>query len=67
MITSMAASHSVGKIAKDAIFGASGAANKASQQYGSEKITNATIGAIMDDKEILACIPTVEKGGGDSK
>jgi len=61
MITSMAASHSVGKIAKDAIFGASGAANKASQQYGSGKITNATIGAIMDDNEVLACIPTVEK------
>lgn len=61
MTISMAASHSIGKIAKDAIFGASGAANKAVQEFGRDKVTNATIGAIMDDNELLACIPTVEK------
>lgn len=61
MITSMAASHSKGKIATDKIFGASGAAVKACQECGKDKVVNATIGAIMDENENLACIPTVEK------
>ena len=61
MTTSMAASHAMGKIAKDAIFGASAAANKAAQEFGRDKVVNATIGAFMDDSEKLACIPTVEK------
>ena len=61
MTISMAASHSVGKVAKDAIFGASAAANKAVLEFGAGKVTNATIGAFMDDEEHLACIPTVEK------
>ncbi len=57
----MAASHSVGKVAKDVIFGASAACKEAVAKYGSEKVTNATIGAIMDDNGNLACIPIVEK------
>lgn len=61
MTISMAASHSMGKIAKDVIFGASAAANKAIQEFGRERVVNATIGAFMDDQEKLACIPTVEK------
>lgn len=61
MTTSMAASHARGKFATDKIFGANGAAIKASAQYGKDKVTNATIGAIMDNNEQLACIPTVAK------
>lgn len=61
MTSSMAASHSKGKFATDKIFGASGAAAKACREYGKDKVVNATIGAIMDDSEKLACIPTVEK------
>lgn len=61
MITSIAASHSKGKFATDKIFGASGAAVKATAEFGKDKVVNATIGAIMDDNEELACIPTVEK------
>lgn len=61
MEESMAASHSKGKFATDKIFGASAAAARASEKHGKEKVVNATIGAIMDDEEKLACIPTVEK------
>lgn len=61
MINSVAASHAKGKFATDKIFGASGAAAKATAKYGKDKVVNATIGAIMDEQEKLACIPTVEK------
>lgn len=61
MTMSMAASHSRGKFATDKIFGASAAAAKAAGTHGKDKVVNATIGAIMDDSEQLACIPTVEK------
>lgn len=61
MAMSMAASHSKGKFATDKIFGASGAAAKACELYGKGKVTNATIGSIMDEEENLACIPTVAK------
>jgi len=61
MTYSIAASHAKGKCAMDNIFGASAAAGRAVAQYGREKVVNATIGAIMDEKEILACLPTVEK------
>lgn len=60
MSKTMAASHAVGKALSDAIFGASAVAQKAAAQYGAEKVTNATIGAIIDDDEKLACIPTME-------
>ena len=61
MLTSMAAAHAVGKNLSDAIFGASAAAKEATAKYGAEKVTNATIGAIIDEQEKLACIPTMEK------
>ena len=61
MTTSMAASHAAGKVLNDAIFGASAAAVKAAAEFGTARVTNATIGAIMDDAEKLACIPTMEK------
>lgn len=61
MQTSMAAAHAVGKNLSDAIFGASAAAKAATAEYGAEKVTNATIGAIIDEQEKLACIPTMEK------
>jgi len=61
MTYSLAASHARGKFATDKIFGASAAAAQAVVKYGKDKVVNATIGAFMDDHEVLACIPTVEK------
>ncbi|MGN0941245.1 MAG: pyridoxal phosphate-dependent aminotransferase [Selenomonadaceae bacterium] len=61
MTNSMVASHAAGKVLGDAIFGASAAAQAAAAKYGADKVTNATIGAIMGDDEKLACIPTMEK------
>ncbi len=61
MVMEMAASHAVGKSLSDAIFGASAAAKAATAKYGASKVTNATIGAIIDEQERLACIPTMEK------
>jgi aromatic-amino-acid transaminase len=61
MTFSLAASHARGKFATDKIFGASGAAAQATAKYGKDKVVNATIGAFMDEQEVLACIPTVEK------
>lgn len=61
MTYSIAASHAKGKCAKDKIFGANAAAGKAAATYGNDKVVNATIGAFMDEQEILACLPTVEE------
>ena len=61
MITSIAASHAKGKSAQDNIFGANSAAVAAIAKYGTDKVTNATIGAILDEEEKLVCLPTVEK------
>ncbi len=61
MTFSVAAPHAKGKFATDKIFGANAAAVKAVAQVGKEKVTNATIGAILDDNEKLVCLPTVEK------
>lgn len=61
MEMSMAASNAIGKNLSDAIFGASAAAKAATAKFGAEKVTNATIGAIIDEQEKLACIPTMEK------
>ena len=36
-------------------------AMKLFKKYGADKVTNGTIGAIMDDEGKLICIPTVEK------
>lgn len=61
MPTKMAAPHTAGKILSDAIFGASAAANEATAKHGAAAVTNATIGAIMDESEKLACIKTMEE------
>lgn len=61
MANTVAASHSIGKVATDKIFGANALAVKAVAQFGKEKVTNATIGALLDDNEQLVCLPTVEK------
>ena len=60
-MSSQVASHRVGKKLVDVIFGASAACAEAVKQHGKEKVTNATIGAIMDEDEKLACIPTMEQ------
>lgn len=61
MSFSIAASHAKGKAAKDKIFAASNAANAAAAVHGKENVINATVGAILDEKGVLACLPTVEK------
>lgn len=61
MTYSFAASHAKGKAAKDKIFGANAAAVAAEVKYGKAAVANATIGALLDDKEVLTCLPTVEK------
>ncbi len=61
MSLSIAAKHAKGKFAQDKIFGASAAAGAAIAKYGAAKVTNATIGAILNEEEKLVCLPTVEK------
>ena len=61
MVMSVAAQHAQGKECKDKIFGASSACQAATAKYGKDKVTNATIGAILDEDENLVCLPTVEK------
>ncbi|BBB92641.1 MAG TPA: aminotransferase class I/II-fold pyridoxal phosphate-dependent enzyme [Methylomusa anaerophila] len=61
MTNSFAATHAKGKLATDTIFGAGSAANQAVTRFGKDKVVNATIGVILDDNEMLVCLPTVEK------
>lgn len=61
MTTSMAASHAADKRLKDAIFGASAACQEASKKYGKDKVTNATIGTMLDEDGSLLCLPTMER------
>ena len=61
MTKSMAASHARDKRLKDAIFGASAACREAVAKYGADKVTNATIGTMIDDEGKLACLPTMER------
>ena len=61
MSITMAATHSAGRKLKDAIFDANQACNEAIKLYGAEKVTNATIGVILDEEGKLSTIPTVEK------
>lgn len=61
MTTSMAATHAANKRLKDAIFGASAACREAAEKYGADKVTNATMGVMMDDAGKLASIPTMER------
>ncbi len=55
------AQHARNKAAKDKVFAASDAANKAGEKYGKDYVVNATLGAIYDDDGQLSCLPTVEK------
>jgi len=61
MTLSLAAEHAKGKAANDIIFAASTAAIARAAEIGSDKVTNATIGAILDEEGKLVCLPTVEK------
>jgi len=61
MSISCVAPHAQGKINKDRIFGASGAAQKRIKEIGAEKVTNATVGSILDDEEKFVVLPTVGK------
>lgn len=61
MVMSIAAKHAKGKAAQDNIFAANAAAVAAAAKYGKDAVTNATIGAILDEDEQLVCLPTVEK------
>ncbi|MDD6134915.1 MAG: aminotransferase class I/II-fold pyridoxal phosphate-dependent enzyme [Selenomonadaceae bacterium] len=61
MTTSMAATHAASKRLKDAIFGASAACAEAAKKHGADKVTNATMGVMMDDEGKLASIPTMER------
>lgn len=55
----MVASHATNKHSEDKIFATSKQATDAVSKYGKEKVVNATIGAIMDDEENLAVLPSV--------
>ena len=57
----MAATHAASKRLKDAIFGASAACAEAAKKHGADKVTNATMGVMMDDAGKLASIPTMER------
>lgn len=61
MINSFAAPHARGKFAQDKIFGANAACQARIAEIGAEKVTNGTIGSIMDNEGKLVCLPTVEK------
>ena len=58
---SMAASHAEGKRLNDVIFGAAAACKEAVAKYGKDKVTNATIGVMLDDNEELITLPTMAK------
>lgn len=60
MYTSFAASQAKGKAANDNIFAANAMAVADAAAIGADKVTNGTIGAIMDDEGRLVCLPTVE-------
>ena len=57
----MTATHAAGRKLVDAIFDANQACNEAIKIHGAEKVTNATIGVVLDENGKLATLPTVEK------
>lgn len=61
MTNTMAASHAVNRKLSDAIFEANAACKEAVKEFGAEKVTNATIGTVLDDAGKLSVLPTVEK------
>lgn len=58
---SVVASHSVGKVVADKIFGAGASARQAISTFGREKVVNGAQGVLLDDQEKLICLATVEK------
>ena len=61
MTKTMAAAHAANRKLTDAIFEANGACKEAVKKFGAEKVTNATIGTVLDDSGKLVVLPTVEK------
>ena len=61
MSMTMTATHAAGRKLKDAIFDANQACNEAIKIHGAEKVTNATIGVVLNEEGKLATLPTVEK------
>ncbi len=59
MITSMVAGHAVWPREDDAIFALAAKAQEATKKYGTDKVINSTLGALMDDKGELVCLETV--------
>lgn len=57
----MVAAHAAGRMLKDAIFDANQACNEAIKLHGADKVTNATIGVVLNEEGKLATLPTVEK------
>ena len=60
ILLGMAASHSADRKLHDAIFEANAACQKAIATHGADKVTNATIGVVLDDNGELALLPTME-------
>jgi aromatic-amino-acid transaminase len=58
---SIVASHSVGKVVADKIFGAGASAKQAISKFGREKVVNGAQGVLLDDQEKIVCLTTVEK------
>ena len=61
MINSMAATHAVNRTLYDPIFAANNACKAAILEHGKDKVTNATIGVVLNEDGKLAVMPTVEK------
>ena len=57
----MTATHAAGRKLKDAIFDANQACNEAIKIHGKDKVTNATIGVVLNEEGKLATLKTVEK------
>lgn len=61
MAMNMAAAHAVNRKLSDPIFEANAACKAAIQKFGADKVTNATIGTVLDDAGNLSVLSTVEK------
>ncbi|MBQ7198734.1 MAG: aminotransferase class I/II-fold pyridoxal phosphate-dependent enzyme [Selenomonadaceae bacterium] len=61
MINTMAASHAVNRTLYDPIFAANSACKAAILEHGKDKVTNATIGVVLNEDGKLSVMPTVEK------
>ncbi|MBR4152734.1 MAG: aminotransferase class I/II-fold pyridoxal phosphate-dependent enzyme [Selenomonadaceae bacterium] len=57
----MTATHAAGRKLKDAIFDANQACNEAIKIHGKDKVTNATIGVVLNEEGKLATLSTVEE------